>query len=98
LAVAAATEYRDFVLTAFSGGGNALKDLDDPQDPLELLENNKGEAGRAKMPKLNRDHWEAALKLNDEDPIKAKTWIDRTLSSAIGATKKGRSTRQLAPR
>ena len=73
----------DFVLTSFSGGGNALKDLDDPEDPLEVLKNNKREAAKPKIPKLIQHQWEAALKLNNGDPAKAKEWIDRVISAAI---------------
>ena len=78
----------DFVLTSFSGGGNALKDLDDPEDPLEVLKNNKREAAKPKIPKLIQHQWEAALKLNNGDPAKAKEWIDRVISAAIRSEKR----------
>ncbi len=86
----------DFLLNRFSGNANALKDLDDPQDPLELLKDSKGKARQPRMPKLNRDHWEEALKLKNGDPRQAKIWIDRTISAAI-RTARGGSTQGVLP-
>ncbi len=77
-----------FVLSAFAHEGNELKDLDDPLDPLDILKKARPVANRRKHQKLNLDHWQAALKLKDGDPIKARTWIDQALSAALKAALK----------
>lgn len=79
-----------FVLSALAHGHEA-KDVDDPADPLELLKKQQKKGVAPKMPKLNRDHWDAALGLAGGDPVKAKTLIDQSLSAAlkIGRARKG---------
>jgi hypothetical protein len=72
-----------FVLNAFSGGRNELKNLDDPPDPLEFLKKLHQQKAKPKMPKLNRDHWDAALAMHGGDPAKAKTWLDQTISAGL---------------
>jgi hypothetical protein len=77
----------DFVLTFFSGFGDKLEGLDDPEDPLDGMKSQKAQPAQPKMPKLNRDQWDIALRLNGNDPAKAKHWIDRALSNAIKTAK-----------
>jgi hypothetical protein len=77
-----------FLLSKLANGGEA-KDIDDPADPIELLQKQQERCATSRMPKLNRDHWQAALKINGGDPRKAKTWIDRTLSAGLQAVTDG---------
>jgi len=77
-----------FALKEFAGNQNELKGIDDPADPMDEVKKQGKAHKEPKLPRINRDHWNGAIKLTGGNPIKAKAWIDGTLSTALGATKK----------
>ncbi len=82
-------ELARFVLNAFSDG-HPPKNIDDPIDPLEQLKKEQTAPRKRKPPRIIEKRWIDALKLADGNAIKAKTWIDKTLKSALDESGGGR--------